>query len=211
MPRVLLHQRLLARATELGVGFHWKTVVKGIEEVGQVKASNSIPSSSGVTVHTSRGPLRARFLVGADGNQSRVRGWAGLDRSSISARRIGLRQHFALEPWTGFVEVYWSDHGQAYVTPVSPHEVCVAFIARQKFPSVAAALACFPQLQSRLGSALPSDVPRGSITRIVFDFRFVLFIFGLHWRTAGFLGFLPGIWLYRFPWIFSMEKNSQCE
>jgi menaquinone-9 beta-reductase len=162
--RILLHQRLLARAAELGVNFHWQTVAKGIEEIGQGTAPTN-PSGSRVTVHTNRGPLHARFLVGADGNQSRVRGWSGLDRGSITARRIGLRQHFDLAPWTSFVEVHWSDHGQAYVTPVSPQQVCVAFIARQKFPSVAAALACFPELQTHLGSAPRSDLARGSITR----------------------------------------------
>ncbi|HWZ52837.1 MAG TPA: NAD(P)/FAD-dependent oxidoreductase [Granulicella sp.] len=167
VPRILLHRRLLARATELGVGFHWQTVVKGIEETGGIGqgTGRGKPSNSQVTVHTNRGSLHARFLVGADGSQSRVRGWAGLDRASITARRIGLRQHYSIAPWTAFVEVHWSDHGQAYVTPVSPQQVCVAFIARQKFPSVAAALACFPELQSRLASAPPSDIPRGSITR----------------------------------------------
>jgi len=156
--RLRLHQRLLDRATELGVGFHWQTVVQGIEQ------GTGRSTTEPITVRTNRGPLHARFLIGADGHQSRVRAWAGLDRAAIGARRIGLRQHFAIAPWSNFVEVYWSAHGQAYVTPVSSQEVCVAFIARQKFPSVAAGLACFPQLQQRLGSVLPSDAPRGSIT-----------------------------------------------
>jgi menaquinone-9 beta-reductase len=160
--RLHLHRQLLARATELGVGFHWQTVVQGIVQGIEQKTGQSKESS--ITVHTTRGALQARFLIGADGHQSRVRASAGLDRASLSDRRIGLRQHFALAPWTSFVEVYWSAQGQAYVTPVSSEEVCVAFIARQKFPSVAAALACFPQLQARLASAPPSDAPRGSIT-----------------------------------------------
>ncbi|HEX4651844.1 MAG TPA: FAD-dependent monooxygenase [Granulicella sp.] len=157
--RLLLHQRLLDRATELGVGLHWQTHVTSIAQ-----PSEAIEQGAATILHTSRGPLETRFLIGADGHQSRVRAWTGLDRAILSARRIGLRQHFAIAPWTGFVEVYWSPHGQAYVTPVSPHEVCVAFIARTKFPSVAAALACFPQLQARLAAAPPSDTPRGAIT-----------------------------------------------
>jgi flavin-dependent dehydrogenase len=156
--RLRLHQRLLDRASELDVGFHWQTVVQAIAP------GTGRSSTERITVHTSRGPLQARFLIGADGHQSRVRAWAGLDRAAIGARRIGLRQHFAIAPWSNFVEVYWSACGQAYVTPVSPQEVCVAFIARQKFPSVVSALACFPQLQRRLGCAPPSDIPRGSIT-----------------------------------------------
>jgi flavin-dependent dehydrogenase len=155
--RLALHQRLFDRATELGVGFHWQTHVRQIDV-------QRIEQGTATILHTARGPLETRFLIGADGHQSRVRTWAGLDRASISARRIGLRQHFAVAPWTDFVEVYWSGHGQAYVTPVSDREVCIAFIARAKFPSVAAALACFPRLQAHLASAAPSDAPRGAIT-----------------------------------------------
>ena len=151
--RLLLHQLLLDRAIELGVRFHWQTVVQGIE---------------GATIRTNRGTLHSRYIVGADGHQSRVRTWAGLDRSASRffqpVRRIGLRQHFAIAPWTSHVEVYWSHEGQAYVTPISSSEICVAFVASRKFSSVHQALSHFPQLQSRLAAAPPSDAPRGSIT-----------------------------------------------
>jgi len=90
---------------------------------------------------------------------------AGLDRAAISGRRIGLRQHFAVAPWSDFVEVHWSGRGQAYVTPVSSGEVCVAFVSHTKFAGgVPEALSHFPQLQLRLFDAPPSDAPRGSIT-----------------------------------------------
>lgn len=151
MKRKLLHQLLLDRATELGVQFSWETVVRGIAPQG--------------TIETNRGPIHARFIVGADGHQSRIRTGAGLDRASVTARRIGLRQHFALAPWSSFVEVYWSGNGQAYVTPVSSGEVCVAFVAQTKFAGgVSEALSHFPQLQARLADAIPSDAPRGSVT-----------------------------------------------
>ena len=116
------------------------------------------------TIRTNRATLSARYIVGADGHQSRIRAWAGLDRASISARRIGLRQHFALRPWTSHVEVYWSSHGQAYVTPIAPDEVCVAFVSTGKHLDVTQALAHFPELQRRLASAPPTGTPRGSIT-----------------------------------------------
>lgn len=151
MKRTELQQLLLDRAVELGVQFSWQTVVRGITRQG--------------IVDTYRGPIRARFIVGADGHQSRIRASAGLDRARTSARRIGLRQHFAVAPWSEFVEVYWSGHGQAYVTPVSSNEVCVAFVAQAKFAGgVPEALAHFPQLQTRLAAALPSDNARGSVT-----------------------------------------------
>src|SRR6266851_27499 len=79
-------------------------------------------------------------------------------------RAFGLRQHFAIAPWTDFVEVYWTDHAQAYVTPVSPDEICVAFIASEKFINTEHALALFPSLQRHLASASRSDTPRGAIT-----------------------------------------------
>ncbi len=153
MRRLLLHQILLDRATRLGVTFRWQTVVQGVSESG-----------TGAVVETNQGKLRAGFVIGADGQASRVREWAGLGKSTVSARRIALRQHFAVAPWTDLVEVYWSDCGQAYVTPVSDDEVCVAFVAQEKFADVASAMQHFPQLRDRLSGAVASDAPRGAVT-----------------------------------------------
>jgi menaquinone-9 beta-reductase len=149
LPRPVLHQLLLDRALALGVRFHWKTVVKDIH---------------GHQVRTSKETFRARWIIGADGHQSQIRTMARLEKSSSSPRRIALRQHFSVTPWTDFVEVYWTNHAQAYVTPISPSEICVAFIASKKFTSIQQALAHFPSLQHRLVLATPSDAPRGAIT-----------------------------------------------
>jgi len=155
--RTVLHQLLLDRATTLGVRFHWETVVQGIVQgIAQGIAANE--------VHTNRHTLRTRYIVGADGHQSRIAAWAGLEKSATRSRRFGLRQHYAIAPWTDFVEVYWSRHGQAYVTPVASSEVCIAFIADSKFTTPEQALAHFPALQRHLAAAEPSDLPRGSIT-----------------------------------------------
>ncbi len=151
--RTHLHEVLLERATALGVRFHWESSVQGI-----------VPGTGGTAVYTNRQSFRARYLVGADGHQSRVAKWAQLTEASIHSRRIGLRQHYAVSPWTDFVEVYWSDYGQAYVTPVSSQEVCVAFLGRKKFSSPAEALTLYPALEQRLSSACPTDRARGSIT-----------------------------------------------
>ena len=149
LPRPVLHQLLLDRALALGVRFHWQTVVKDIH---------------GHQVHTSKETFRARWIIGADGHQSQIRAIAQLEKSSSSPRRIALRQHFSVSPWTDLVEVYWADHAQAYVTPVSPSEICVAFIASTKFVNIHQALNLFPTLQHRLTLANPSDAPRGAIT-----------------------------------------------
>lgn len=147
--RKQLHQLLHERALSLGVTFHWKTVVTGI---------------AGQQLHTSRGAMQARWIAGADGPQSRIRKLAGLDRASSSRRRIALRQHFAIAPWTDMVEVHWAKRAQAYVTPISETEVCFVFIGSQRFDSVEQALSLFPALRQRLGSAATSGTPLGAVT-----------------------------------------------
>jgi flavin-dependent dehydrogenase len=151
--RTVLHQILLDRAASLGVRFHWENSVQSIA-----------PTGEGTVVHSNRQTLHARYLIGADGPSSRVAIWAGLTEASIQSRRIGLRQHYTIAPWTDFVEVYWSNFGQAYVTPNSSHEVCVAFIANKKFPSSEAALSHFPALRHRLATSQPKGPARGSIS-----------------------------------------------
>ena len=93
-----------------------------------------------------------------------MRRWAGLDRFTRNSQRFACRQHFALKPWTDFVEIYWGDACQVYVTPVSPEEVCVAFISHTPGVRMANALRRFPRLESRLGSALPCSNERGAVT-----------------------------------------------
>jgi len=156
--RTILHQLLLDRAASLGVRFHWETVVQGISQNKEGQQNHE------VQLRTNRQTLHARYLVGADGHRSLVAKWAGLSKSRIHSRRIGLRQHYTVTPWTDFVEVYWSDHGQAYVTPISSTQVCVAFISNKKIPSPTEALRHFPALERHLASAQPSGAARGSIT-----------------------------------------------
>ncbi|HTC74996.1 MAG TPA: NAD(P)/FAD-dependent oxidoreductase [Edaphobacter sp.] len=151
--RTVLHQVLLDRAASLGVRFHWENSVQNIA-----------PTADVTLVHSNRQTLRARYLVGADGPRSRIAAWAGLTDDSIQSRRIGLRQHYTIAPWTDFVEVYWSNFGQAYVTPNSSDEVCVAFIANKKFSNAEDALNHFPTLRRHLGAAQPNGPARGSIT-----------------------------------------------
>jgi menaquinone-9 beta-reductase len=151
--RTALHSLLLDRACSLGVRFHWENAVRDIATDNKIAA-----------VQTNSQTIRARYLIGADGHRSRIATLAGLTAGIVRSRRIGLRQHYAVEPWSHFVEVYWSDHGQAYVTPVSPTEICVAFVAREKIGSPNQALHHFPALKRHLVAAKPSGHPRGSIT-----------------------------------------------
>jgi len=151
--RTVLHSLLLDRASSLGVRFHWENAVRGIATDNKT-----------AVVQTNSQTIRARYLIGADGHRSRIATLAGLTAGVIRSRRIGLRQHYAIAPWSHFVEVYWSDHGQAYVTPVSSTDICVAFVAREKMGSPNQALHHFPALKRQLVAAKPTGSPRGSIT-----------------------------------------------
>ena len=150
--RTVLHSILLDRASSLGVRFHWENDVR------------SIATGKTATVQTNSQTLRARYLIGADGHKSRIARWAGLSTGSIRSRRIGLRQHYTIAPWSRYIEIYWSNHGQAYVTPISSSEICVAFVSRKKMASADHALSLFPALKRHLIAAKPNGRLRGSIT-----------------------------------------------
>jgi flavin-dependent dehydrogenase len=138
MRRTDLHASMVRRAEEVGVRLLWGAPVASLDGI------------------------RARWIVGADGGDSRVRRWAGLDDLRRETRRFGFRRHYAVEPWTDFVEIWWGERFQLYVTPVAAREVCVALICRDPHFRFDDAVAHFPQLARRLG---PSTAPvRGAIT-----------------------------------------------
>ena len=84
----------MRRAEEAGVELAWGMIATGVDaERGEVA--------------TADGPLSARLVVGADGLRSRLRRWAGLDGEPAPVRRFGVRRHFAIAPWSDFVEVSW--------------------------------------------------------------------------------------------------------
>jgi menaquinone-9 beta-reductase len=151
--RILLHERLHQRAAELGVKFRWETQVMGV----LTGVDNDI-------VQTGSEQIRSRWIIGADGLNSRIRKWTGLEAGKRLSRRIGLRQHYKISPWGDFMEVHWSSAGQAYVTPVSKGEICVVVVARNRFASVDAALPLFPELAARLSRAEHGSSERGALT-----------------------------------------------
>ncbi len=151
--RVLLHQALVDQAAASGVELLWRSRVSRVET-----------ENDGVHLQVNGSPVSCRWIVGADGQNSKVRHWAGLDEAHTSMQRIGLRQHFRIQPWSEFVEIYWGENGQAYVTPVGCEEVCVALISREKFSSFDSGLAQFPELSEHLERAAKSTSVRGSLT-----------------------------------------------
>ncbi|TWD83071.1 flavin-dependent dehydrogenase [Kribbella amoyensis] len=143
--RTVLHQALHDRLKALGV-----PVVR--DRVSRVTQDAESVSAAG---HT------ARYLAAADGLHSPIRRQLGLLGAPEGSRRRGLRQHFAIAPWTDLVEVYWSALGEAYVTPVADDVVGVAVLtsARGSFKSH---LRAFPRLQRRLAEATPASAVMGA-------------------------------------------------
>jgi flavin-dependent dehydrogenase len=148
--RTVLHDLLRVRAEELGVQMDWGTRITGLE--GDVLALDARR-------------IRARWIVGADGLQSRIRHWAGLDQGRLLSRRIGLRRHYDVTAWSRFVEIYWGAHAQAYVTPVGPEQVCVVItLAARRRASFQDALREMPELRERLAGAPCTRAARGAVT-----------------------------------------------
>jgi flavin-dependent dehydrogenase len=149
MRRRKLHGIMVEHAAQLGIRMHWGTAVRGLDENGVILDGQRV---------------RCRWIIAADGQNSQVRRWAGLDRSRTHQRRLGFRQHFRVAPWTDHVEVHWADRCQAYVTPVAADEVCVALISRDFSMRFDALHELFPELQRRLGAGAPSSSVKGAIT-----------------------------------------------
>ena len=149
--RQSLHSRLVARAEEAGVTLRWRSPVR-LLKTGEVQIAGQM--------------ARYRWLIGADGQSSRVRGWAGLGDAKTISRRFGFRRHFKVAPWSSFVEVHWGWSGQAYVTPTGQGEVCVAAVTSDPQYRLVSLLEELPELNARLGGSLaqPVDRERGALT-----------------------------------------------
>jgi flavin-dependent dehydrogenase len=89
----------------------------------------------------------ARHLVAADGLHSPIRRMLGLEAPAGTARRFGQRAHVAVPPWSGFVEVHWSEVGEAYVTPVADGLVGIAVLTDRR--------ATFAELVSAFATLAP--------------------------------------------------------
>jgi flavin-dependent dehydrogenase len=147
--RVLLHRALQDHAEKLGVSTCWGVRVSGARD-GEVVVNGEL--------------VRCRWIVGADGQSSRTRDWAKLGSCISFDRRIGIRQHFKIKPWSDSVEIHWAEKGQAYVTPISENEICVAVISKRRFQSFDSGLTHFPGLLQHLKAAPRTSSPKGAVT-----------------------------------------------
>jgi len=185
--RTVLHAALAARAAALGI------------PVLPVKVSTFAQDAD----HVTAAGVEARYLVAADGLHSTIRRAVEQDSRApegstparprpgvardLAPQRYGLRRHYRVAPWTDLVEVHWTPHAEAYVTPVSPDMVGVALLFakphRERLPSAGAGpgatqqaapdgsrddgnfqarLSAFPALLDRIDGADPASELRGA-------------------------------------------------
>ncbi len=129
-------------------------------QIRETKVLGFTVNHSGVEIELPGQRIMARLLIGADGLNSRIRRWAGLESGFGRRRRFGTRQHFQIAPWSDHVEVFFGHNIEAYVTPCGGDAVGVAFLwdkthsRHQGGPAVVDhLLEDFPQLQARLKGA----------------------------------------------------------
>jgi flavin-dependent dehydrogenase len=137
--RTTLHRMMIEQAEAVGVRLCWGTKVD-------------------------LSAVRCGWIVGADGENSLVRKWAGLDVPVHDRRRFGFRRHYRIAPWTDCMELYWGRTCQVYVTPVTPDSVCVAAISRDSQFRLDDALQEIPDLERRLKPSTIIGTERGAIT-----------------------------------------------
>jgi flavin-dependent dehydrogenase len=87
-----------------------------------------------------------------------------LEASTRRTRRYAFRSHFKLAPWSEYVEIYWADDAQAYVTPVAGAEVCVVVLSEKPAMRTEVIANKFPDLSKRLGNARVLGDERGAVT-----------------------------------------------
>jgi flavin-dependent dehydrogenase len=147
--RLQLHSLLVARCDVLGVRLAWSTRVQIAEKQPVLLGGQ---------------PCAYRYLIGADGQSSRVRQAIGLGQGKMFSRRFGTRCHYQVKPWSSMVEVHWGDLGQAYITPVGPEEICVATVAGDPSIKMEQVLGGLPALQLNLEGARELSRVRGALT-----------------------------------------------
>jgi menaquinone-9 beta-reductase len=147
--RTTLHKLLTERAAQLRAGLMWRTSVTSISRDG---------------VHLGDRVVRARWIIGADGANSRVRRWAGLDRGPRPRLRYAFRRHYRVSPWTDRMEVHWGERCQGYATAVSRDQVCVALASHDPNLRLAEGLESLPTLRAHLHGAEIVSSERGALT-----------------------------------------------
>ncbi len=147
--RTELHQLLIDRATECGVSLLWGARISRIDSHGAWVNGNFMP---------------CKWLIGADGQHSSVRQFVGLGPRRPRSSRFGFRRHFAVAPWTNFIEVHWGERSQMVVTPTGAGEICISLFADDSRLRMDRALDQFPEVAFRIRGAQPLSSEAGAVT-----------------------------------------------
>lgn len=145
--RTTLSDHLRQRAAELNI-----VLIEG--RVTDIEQNNGWIEAAGI---------KSRYLVGADGLHSTVRTSLNLDlqpKKKVS-HRYGIRQHFVIEPWSDYVEVYWLPHVELYVTPVDDKTVGIAILGSDNL-NFWEIVGLLPDLERRLRASEPASKLRGA-------------------------------------------------
>lgn len=156
LSRRALMQKLDARARSLGVVILSAHTLRGFSYEHRVLHAEVTSARSGRHVY------RGRLLVAADGLRSRIRRRLGYELPAPPLERFGLQRHYSCRPWSSWVEVYWHDEAEVYVTPVGPLEVGVAVLSHGRPRSHGALMALFPELRAKLAAAQEVGRVRGA-------------------------------------------------
>ena len=147
--RTKLHGLIADRAREAGVSVSWSSRARLLDSRSALVNGKKISF---------------RYLVGADGQASGVRRWAGLGHVQRESVRFGFRRHYNIAPWSEYVEVHWGAPGQVYVTPVAADSVCVVFITRNPKLAQGDFLKAFPAVAEKLQGVPAMSTLRGGIS-----------------------------------------------
>ena len=144
----------------------WRAVQQRAREAGAEMRNAGVRGLTAGRLDTDAGPIEARLIVAADGLNSALRRAAGLEVPVRGPRRFGVRRHFRLPPWSDLVEVHWSAGAEAYVTPVGPRCVNLAFLWQEdavpEKASFESLVDRFPALADRVRGATVESESRGA-------------------------------------------------
>jgi len=160
--RTTLHTALAERAAALGVEMYWGKRVIGLN--GGLNGNNSENGEQHGGIFLEGRAIRARWIIGADGQNSRVRQWAQFTPARKKGLRYGFSSHFQTTPWSDYVEVHWAPNCQIYITPIGRQEICVAVLTANPRSRLADTLKLFPSVAGRLQDAVALAPEMGGVS-----------------------------------------------